>query len=83
MNGLLTTAEIAELWGCTQQWVQALCKRGKLKAQLMGNSYVVQERDVANYKHQSPGRPSVNGKTHASPTAKRGKKRRVGRGASK
>lgn len=83
MNGLLTTAEIAKRWGCTQQWVQALCKRGKLRAQLMGNSYVVLEQDVKSYKHQAPGRPSANGKTHVSPAAKRSKKKRVGRGTSK
>lgn len=84
MNGLLTTAEIADRWGRTQRWVQGLCKRGKLPAQLMGNSYVVRERDVDNYEHAAPGRPSKNGsKAHVSPAAKRGQKKRVGRGAKK
>jgi hypothetical protein len=83
MNGLLTTAEVAKRWGCTQQWVQALCKRGKLKAQLMGNSYVVLEKDAENYNHQLPGRPAKNGNAHVSRTAKRSQKKRAGRGARK
>lgn len=78
MGGLLTTAEIAERWECTQQWVQALCKRGKLKAQLMGNSYVVHERDVDNYEHASPGRPSQSSKAHKSKATKRSRKSRNG-----
>jgi excisionase family DNA binding protein len=70
MNGLLTTAEVAKRWGCTQQWVQALCKRGLLKAELMGNTYVVRERDADAYEHRSPGRPSTNG-TRKPKTAKK------------
>ena len=78
MNDLLTTAEVAERWGCTQQWVQALCKRGKLKAQLMGNSYIVRQRDADNYEHGSPGRPGQNGtRKHGAPKRKR--KQRTGR----
>lgn len=57
MNGVLTTAEVAEMWGCSQQWVQALCKRGKLKAELKGKTYLVRERDAENYQHASVGRP--------------------------
>lgn len=75
MNDLLTTAEVAERWGCTQQWVQALCKRGKLKAQLMGNSYIVRLRDVDSYEHRSPGRPSQNG-TEKRKAPKRSQKQR-------
>lgn len=75
MDGLLTTAEVAERWGCTHQWVQALCKRGKLKAALMGKTYVIRERDVDNYAHRAPGRPGKNG-TQKPKAAKRGRKNR-------
>lgn len=57
MDGLLTTAEIAEEWGVTQQWVQALCKNGRLKAEIKGNSYIVRRRDVDSFDRRSVGRP--------------------------
>lgn len=76
MDGYVTTAEIAERWQCSKRWVNSLCKRGKLKATLMGNSYVVRERDADEYEHQGPGRPSANGKAHKRPAAKRSRKRR-------
>jgi len=71
MNALLTTAEVAERWGCAQRWVQALCKRGLLKAELMGNTYVVREKDADAYEHRSPGRPSTNGTQQAEAAKKR------------
>lgn len=61
MDVLLTTAEIALRWGKTQRWVQKLCEDGKLKATLMGKTYVARERDVENYQHQPVGRPGTNG----------------------
>lgn len=75
MSVLLTTAEVAERWGCTQRQVQALCKRGKLRADLKGKTYLVRERDADNYEHQPRGRPGHN-RTHKSKAAKRGQKKR-------
>jgi excisionase family DNA binding protein len=69
MSELLTTAEVAELWGCTQRQVQALCKRGKLKAEMKGKTYLVRRRVAENYKHQAPGRPGRN-RTHIASAAK-------------
>ena len=83
MNGLMTTAEIAEHWSCTQQWVQALIKRGDLKATLFGKTYLVDAAEVKAFKRKPLGRPPENGKTHVSPTAKRSQKKRAGRGTRK
>jgi len=83
MNGLMTTAEIAEHWGCTQQWVQALIKRGDLKATLFGKTYLVDAAEVREFRRRPLGRPPENGKAHVSPAAKRSQKKRAGRGARK
>lgn len=83
MNGLLTTAEVAENLGCSQKWIQALIKRGDLKAVLFGKTYLVDEAEAKRFKRKPLGRPPTNGKAHVSPTAKRSQKKRVGRGARK
>jgi hypothetical protein len=38
--------------------VQALITDGRLPAQKIGNSYVVQEKDLELVKERKPGRPS-------------------------
>ena len=60
---LLTTAEVAERLGCSQQWIQALIKRGKLKAEMVGKTYVIRARDLDKYEPQPIGRPTTRTKT--------------------
>lgn len=76
MTGLLTTAEIADRLGCSERWVQSLCKRKKLKAHLIGRVYVALEKDVLSFVPQSVGRPGKNGKAEKSRSAAKGRTRR-------
>lgn len=82
-SDLLSITQAAERRGVSRQWIHKLIQDGKLKAEQVGEIFVLKTRDVDACDMPGPGRPRANGKTHASPTAKRSKKRRVGRGASK
>lgn len=59
MEGLLTTAELAEQWQVGQKWVQALCKSGRLRAELKGKTYLVRQRDADSFDRRSVGRPKT------------------------
>lgn len=63
----MTTAEVAELWGCTQQWVQILIKRKVLRAQLFGKVYLVNKADALKRRPKPVGRPPQNGHTKTAP----------------
>jgi excisionase family DNA binding protein len=43
----ITTAEAARLMDCSQRWVQYKIKRGELRAETFGRSYVLNRRDIA------------------------------------
>jgi excisionase family DNA binding protein len=57
MKDLISSKEAAEKLGVSLRRVQALITSGKLPAQKIGNSYVVQEKDLNLVKERSPGRP--------------------------
>ncbi len=55
---LISTAEAAEKLGVHITRVQALIKAGRLPAQKVGGSYVINEGDLKLVKDRKPGRPS-------------------------
>ena len=59
MKDLISSKEAAEKLGVSLRRVQALITSGKLPAQKIGNSYVVQEKDLELVKERTPGRPST------------------------
>jgi excisionase family DNA binding protein len=79
---LLTTKEVAERLGVTQQRVQAMIKDGRLPAQKMGRDWFVNEEDLKLVEDRKPGRPPKQG-TQASttnrPPAKKARKKSKGR----
>jgi len=63
MKDLISSKEAAEKLGISLRRVQALITSGKLPAQKIGNSYVVQEKDLALVRERTPGRPPKKIKT--------------------
>lgn len=58
MEKLISSKEAAEKLGVSLRRVQALITSGRLPAQKIGNSYVVNEKDLELVKERTPGRPS-------------------------
>lgn len=58
MKNLISSKEAAEKLGLSLRRVQALITAGRLPAQKIGNSYVVNEKDLELVKERTPGRPS-------------------------
>lgn len=54
---LLTTAQAAERLGVTRWRVNALIKAGRLKAQKMGQIFLIEEGDLEAVRVRKPGRP--------------------------
>jgi excisionase family DNA binding protein len=57
MNDLISTKEASEKLGLSIRRVQALITSGRLPAQKVGNSYVIQEKDLECVKERKVGRP--------------------------
>ena len=57
MKDLISTKEAAEKLGLSIRRVQALITEGRLPALKIGNSYVVNEKDLELVKQRTPGRP--------------------------
>lgn len=57
MRDLISSKEAAKKLGISLRRVQALITSGKLPAQKIGNSYVVNEGDLMLVKERPPGRP--------------------------
>lgn len=57
MKNLISSKEAAEKLGLSLRRVQALITSGRLPAQKIGNSYVVNEKDLEFVRERSPGRP--------------------------
>jgi len=57
MKNLISSKEAAEKLGLSLRRVQALITDGRLPAQKIGNSYVVNEKDLELVKERTPGRP--------------------------
>jgi excisionase family DNA binding protein len=60
MKDLISSKEAAEKLGLSLRRVQALITAGRLPAQKIGNSYVVNEKDLELVKERKSGRPSKN-----------------------
>lgn len=57
MKDLISSKEAAEKLGISLRRVQALITSGRLPAQKIGNSYVVDEKNLELVKERTPGRP--------------------------
>ena len=55
--GLISTSEAAERLGVHITRVQVLIREGRLPAQKIGGTYVVDEDDLKLVKDRKPGRP--------------------------
>ncbi len=62
MKNLISSKEAAEKLGLSLRRVQALITDGRLPAQKIGNSYVVNEKDLELVKERTPGRPAKSSK---------------------
>jgi excisionase family DNA binding protein len=58
MKDLISSKEAAEKLGLSLRRVQALITAGRLPAQKIGNSYVVDEKDLELVKERKAGRPT-------------------------
>jgi excisionase family DNA binding protein len=86
---LITTADAAKKLGVHQTRVQVLIRAGRLPAQMIGGTYVINEPDLALVADRKPGRPpkpkpettaeqgAVNGaaQTEAQPRKRAAKKK--------
>jgi excisionase family DNA binding protein len=62
MKDLISSKEAAEKLGLSLRRVQALITSGRLPAQKIGNSYVVNEKDLELVKERKSGRPAKQNK---------------------
>ena len=56
---LISSSEAAAKLGVHITRVQVLIREGRLPAQLIGGSYVIDEADLRLVNHRKPGRPSL------------------------
>lgn len=59
MDGFITTAEAAKLLGVTPRYVRRLAAEGRIKAELVGRDYLLDEKAVARFKPAPRGRPTA------------------------
>lgn len=58
MKDLISSKEAAEKLGISIRRVQALITEGRLPAQKIGNSFVVNEKDLELVRERKAGRPA-------------------------
>ncbi len=58
MKNLISSKEAAEKLGLSLRRVQALITDGRLPAQKIGNSFVIQEKDLELVRERKIGRPT-------------------------
>ena len=75
--GLISTSEAAEKLGVHITRVQVLIREGRLPAQKIGGTYVVDEDDLKLVKDRKPGRPR---KAQTVKATKRASKKKGGKG---
>jgi excisionase family DNA binding protein len=71
--GLISTSEAAEKLGVHITRVQVLIREGRLPAQKIGRTYVVDEDDLKLVAERKPGRPR---KVQSEPVSKQASKKR-------
>ncbi|MBA3714610.1 MAG: helix-turn-helix domain-containing protein [Pyrinomonadaceae bacterium] len=54
---LITTADAAARLGVHQTRVQVLIREGRLPAQMLAGTYLIDEDDLKLVEHRKPGRP--------------------------
>lgn len=52
-----TTVEVARMLGCSEETVQRYCREGRLKAEMVGGSYLIERKQLAGFQRPSPGNP--------------------------
>jgi excisionase family DNA binding protein len=57
VSNLLNTTQAAEKLGVSVRRVQALIKKGQLKAERVGRDYLIREKDLQSIKAGKVGRP--------------------------
>jgi excisionase family DNA binding protein len=62
MKDLISSKEAADKLGVSLRRVQALITSGRLPAQKIGNSYVVNEQDLELVRERKSGRPAKRAK---------------------
>ena len=66
MDGYLTLAEAGARLGLSASTLRSQVRNGRLRAELVGKTWVVAERELERYRAESLGRPG----RHAAPSAK-------------
>jgi excisionase family DNA binding protein len=58
-----STTEAAAVLHVEPSWVRLLCKRGRIKTIMIGNTYAISERELTRFAAmpRRPGRPRRNG----------------------
>jgi excisionase family DNA binding protein len=58
-----STTEAAAILHVEPSWVRLLCKRGRIKTIMVGNTYAISERELSRFAAtpRHPGRPRRNG----------------------
>ncbi len=67
---LITTADAAERLGIHQTRVQVLIRGGRLPAQMLGGTYLINEDDLHLVAVRKPGRPSKQAQAATTTPAK-------------
>jgi len=70
---LITTADAAERLGIHQTRVQVLIRGGRLPAQMLGGTYLINEDDLRLVADRKPGRPPKGTQTATTATKARRK----------
>jgi excisionase family DNA binding protein len=58
-----STTEAATILHVESSWVRLLCKQGRIKTIMVGNTYAISERELTRFAAtpRRPGRPRQNG----------------------
>lgn len=61
---LLTTGQVAEIWGVSECRIRALLRTGELEGFRIGKSWRVPEEAVADYEQRNSNRRAVEAREH-------------------
>jgi excisionase family DNA binding protein len=63
-----STTEAAAVLHVESSWVRLLCKQGRIKTMMIGNTYAISERELSRFAAtpRHPGRPRRNGEAHTN-----------------
>jgi excisionase family DNA binding protein len=72
---LITTADAAERLGIHQTRVQVLIRGGRLPAQMLGGTYLINEDDLRLVADRKPGRPPKQAQVAATSAPTRARRK--------